>query len=45
VLDADFYGLDIPLLVNLKRTKPRERWMLVVRGPLAVHLESVEGMG
>jgi ATP-binding protein involved in chromosome partitioning len=28
VLDADFYGPDIPLMVNLKRTARRERWLL-----------------
>jgi ATP-binding protein involved in chromosome partitioning len=28
VLDADFYGPDIPLMVNLKRTIPLKRWML-----------------
>src|SRR5918999_2433292 len=28
LLDADFYGPDIPLMVNLKRSELRERWML-----------------
>jgi ATP-binding protein involved in chromosome partitioning len=28
LLDADFYGPDIPLMVNLKRSQLRERWML-----------------
>jgi ATP-binding protein involved in chromosome partitioning len=28
LLDADFYGPDIPLMVNLKRSKIRERWLL-----------------
>jgi ATP-binding protein involved in chromosome partitioning len=28
LLDADFYGPDIPLMVNLKRSQIRERWLL-----------------
>jgi ATP-binding protein involved in chromosome partitioning len=28
LLDADFYGPDIPLMVNLKRSQLRERWLL-----------------
>jgi ATP-binding protein involved in chromosome partitioning len=28
LLDADFYGPDIPLMVNLKRSELRERWLL-----------------
>jgi ATP-binding protein involved in chromosome partitioning len=46
VLDADFYGPDIPLMVNLKRTIPLKRWMLgraLDREPLA--LEPVERFG
>ena len=46
VLDADFYGPDIPLMVNLKRTIPLERWMLgrsLGREPLT--LEPVERYG
>src|SRR5215218_5083002 len=46
VLDADFYGPDIPLMVNLKRTIPLKRWMLgrsLDREPLS--LEPVERYG
>ncbi|MBD0330002.1 MAG: P-loop NTPase [Thermoleophilia bacterium] len=46
LLDADFYGPDIPLMVNLKRSAPLSRWMLgrsAERGPLA--LEPVERYG
>ena len=45
VLDADFYGPDIPLMVNLKRTILLKRWML---GPLdrePLTLEPVERYG
>src|SRR5688500_5685021 len=28
LLDADFYGPDIPLMVNLKRDVPLKRWLL-----------------
>ena len=46
LLDADFYGPDIPLMVNLKRTAPLNRWML---GRSAKHgavtLEPVERFG
>jgi ATP-binding protein involved in chromosome partitioning len=28
VLDADFYGPDIPLMVNLKRSQIRKQWLL-----------------
>lgn len=28
LLDADFYGPDIPVMVNLKRSELRERWLL-----------------
>jgi ATP-binding protein involved in chromosome partitioning len=28
LLDADFYGPDIPLMVNLKRSQLRRRWLL-----------------
>jgi ATP-binding protein involved in chromosome partitioning len=34
LLDADFYGPDIPLMVNLKRSQLRERWLL---GRAALH--------
>ena len=46
LLDADFYGPDIPLMVNLKRSELRERWLLgrsaaqggaVVREPVERH--------
>ena len=46
LLDADFYGPDIPLMVNLKRSQPLSRWMLgrsPERGALA--LEPVERYG
>jgi ATP-binding protein involved in chromosome partitioning len=46
VLDADFYGPDIPLMVNLKRTKRRKRWMLGRAGAFGnVHLDPVEEYG
>ena len=46
VLDADFYGPDIPLMVNLKRTKPRKQWMLGRAGAFGgLHLEPVEEYG
>jgi len=46
VLDADFYGPDIPLMVNLKRTQRRKRWLLGRAGSFgAVHLEPVEAYG
>jgi MinD-like ATPase involved in chromosome partitioning or flagellar assembly len=46
VLDADFYGPDIPLMVNLKRTKRREQWMLARTGGFGnVHIEPVEEFG
>jgi ATP-binding protein involved in chromosome partitioning len=32
LLDADFYGPDIPLMVNLKRTERLERWDFWARG-------------
>jgi ATP-binding protein involved in chromosome partitioning len=46
LLDADFYGPDIPLMVNLKRTEPLKRWLLG-RSPEhgAVALEPVERYG
>jgi ATP-binding protein involved in chromosome partitioning len=46
LLDADVYGPDIPLMVNLKRSAPLSRWMLArspARGALA--LEPVERFG
>jgi ATP-binding protein involved in chromosome partitioning len=46
LLDADFYGPDIPLMVNLKRDAPLKRWMLgrsAQSGALA--LEPVERYG
>jgi ATP-binding protein involved in chromosome partitioning len=46
VLDADFYGPDIPLMVNLKRTLPRKRWMLGRAKEFgAVAVEPVERFG
>jgi ATP-binding protein involved in chromosome partitioning len=39
LLDADFYGPDIPLMVNLKRSQLRERWLL---GRAALHGGSVK---
>jgi ATP-binding protein involved in chromosome partitioning len=46
LLDADFYGPDIPLMVNLKRDEPLQRWLLgrtLSRG--AMRLEPVERFG
>ncbi len=46
LLDADLYGPDIPLMVNLKRSVPLRRWMLARapdRGALA--LEPVDRFG
>jgi len=46
LLDADVYGPDIPLMVNLKRAVPLRRWMLArsqARGTL--ELEPVERFG
>jgi ATP-binding protein involved in chromosome partitioning len=43
LLDADFYGPDIPLMVNVKRDAPLKRWDLW-RGD-AVRLEPVERYG
>jgi ATP-binding protein involved in chromosome partitioning len=46
LLDADVYGPDIPLMVNLKRSVPMRRWMLArshTRG--ALELEPVERFG
>jgi ATP-binding protein involved in chromosome partitioning len=43
VLDADVFGPDIPLMVNLTRTEPLERWTLWRRGGL--RLEPVERYG
>jgi ATP-binding protein involved in chromosome partitioning len=46
LLDADFYGPDIPLMVNLKRSIPLKRWLLG-RAPShgALELEPVERFG
>jgi ATP-binding protein involved in chromosome partitioning len=43
LLDADFYGPDIPLMVNLARSEPLERWTLWRRPGL--RLEPVERFG
>ena len=43
LLDADFYGPDIPLMVNLKRSEMAERWLLGRAGGL--RLEPVERYG
>ena len=43
VLDADVFGPNIPLMVNLTRTEPLERWMLWRQGGL--NLEPVERYG
>ncbi len=44
LLDADVYGPDIPLMVNLKREEPLDRWLLGrARGP--VELEPVRRHG
>jgi ATP-binding protein involved in chromosome partitioning len=44
LLDADIYGPDIPLMLNLKQTRPLDRWLLGrARGP--VKLEPVERRG
>ena len=46
VLDADFYGPDIPLMVGLTRTKPLGRWSLWQRGEIENgRLEPVERYG
>jgi ATP-binding protein involved in chromosome partitioning len=46
LLDADLYGPDIPLMVDLKRTLPRDRWMLWRSGEFGpVMLEPVERYG
>ncbi len=44
LLDADFYGPDIPLMVNLKRSQPLERWLLGRAGG-GPALEPVERFG
>lgn len=37
LLDADVYGPDIPLMVNLKREEPLDRWLLGrARGPVVL---------
>lgn len=43
LLDADFYGPDIPLMVNLKRTERLSRWALWSAG--GIRLEPVERFG
>ncbi|MGH3130724.1 MAG: P-loop NTPase [Gaiellaceae bacterium] len=43
LLDADFYGPDIPLMVNIKRTERLNRWGLWRAG--GIHLEPVERFG
>lgn len=43
LLDADFYGPDIPLMVGLKRSALADRWLLARRGGL--RLEPVERYG
>jgi ATP-binding protein involved in chromosome partitioning len=43
VLDADVFGPNIPLMVNLTRTQPLERWTLWRQGGLG--LEPVERYG
>jgi ATP-binding protein involved in chromosome partitioning len=43
LLDADFYGPDIPLMVNLMREEPASRWNLWRQGDVA--LEPVEREG
>lgn len=43
VLDADMFGPDIPLMVNLTRTEPLRRWTLWRQD--GVHLEPVERYG
>jgi ATP-binding protein involved in chromosome partitioning len=43
ILDADFYGPDIPLMVNLKRETPLSRWDVWRGGD--VRLEPVERYG
>lgn len=43
LLDADFYGPDIPVMANLTRTRPARRWSLwEARG---IRLEPVERFG
>jgi ATP-binding protein involved in chromosome partitioning len=37
LLDADFYGPDIPLMVNLKRSERLERWEFWARGREIAH--------
>ena len=44
LLDADFYGPDIPLMVNLKQTRRLDRWGFW-RGGASVGLEPVERFG
>ena len=43
LLDADFYGPDIPLMLGLKQTRPLERWGLWRAG--GMRLEPVERFG
>ena len=44
LLDADFYGPDIPLMVNLKREQRLERWNFWTRGATA-SVQPVERFG
>ena len=44
LLDADFYGPDIPLMVNLTRTERLERWNFFARGR-EISIEPVERFG
>jgi ATP-binding protein involved in chromosome partitioning len=44
LLDADFYGPDIPLMVNLKRTERLDRWQFWSRAA-PISIEPVERYG
>ncbi len=46
LLDADLYGPDIPLMLNLVRTARRDEWLLARAAAFgAVKLEPVERFG
>ena len=45
LLDADFHGPDIPLMVNITRTQPLERWTLWRQGSHGPALDPVERFG
>src|SRR5688500_8910856 len=46
LLDADIYGPDIPLMLNLARTKPRDEWLLARTVAFGgITLEPVERYG